>query len=198
MELNGLKGMIGERLARSFVRNKLAPKLCKEEGWDHVLLSNNDYKRHSWTWNTKLFSFDELREDFIVHGFVANRKLLTKYTNAVSVLTKSHCSPDGLLLKLQETGRKKRLKEKTCPSITRFRVEEVSREGDTMKFPVVDGGLEVLEIKCGRKARLMGKQKETYNDLIAKGYPLRMIKVRIVSFDLNQFLVEETKFERFL
>ena len=90
------------------------------------------------------------------------------------------------------------MKEKTCPSITRFRVEEVSREGDTMKFPVVDGGLEVLEIKCGRKARLMGKQKETYNDLIAKGYPLRMIKVRIASFDLNQFLVEETKFERFL
>lgn len=163
-----------------------------------MLLSNNDYKHHSWTWNTKLFSFDEFRVDFIVHGFFANNKLLTKYTNAVSVLTKSHCNPDGLLLKLHETGRKTRLKENICPPITRFKVEETSKEGSTVKFPVVDGGLEIVEIKCGRKARLMGKQKETYNNLIAKGYPLRMIKVRIVSFDLNQFLVEETKFERFL
>ena len=42
------------------------------------------------------------------------------------------------------------------------------------------------------------KQKETYNNLIAKGIPLRMIEVRIVSFDSNRFLVEEHKHDRFL
>jgi len=48
------------------------------------------------------------------------------------------------------------------------------------------------------KAKLMDKQKETYNNLIAEDVPLRMIRVRIVSFDLNRFLVEEHKYERFL
>ncbi len=66
------------------------------------------------------------------------------------------------------------------------------------KLPVVKGDLEIIEIKCGRNARLMDKQKETYNDLIAKNVPLRLIKVRIVSFDLNRFLVEEHKYEKFL
>jgi hypothetical protein len=63
---------------------------------------------------------------------------------------------------------------------------------------VVDGDLEVVEVKCGRSAKLLDKQKETYSDLIAKGVPLRMIKVRIVSFDLNRFLVEERRYDRFL
>ncbi len=45
---------------------------------------------------------------------------------------------------------------------------------------------------------LMGKQKETYNNLIAKGVPLRMVKVKIVSFDANRYLVEQRMFERFV
>lgn len=48
------------------------------------------------------------------------------------------------------------------------------------------------------KALARAQQRETYNNLIAKDVPLRMIKVRIVSFDLNKFLVEERKFETFL
>ncbi len=79
-----------------------------------------------------------------------------------------------------------------------MRIDTSHRSGDLLEFPVVDGNLEIVEIKCGRTAKLMIKQKTTYNDLIAKGIPLRMIKVRIVSFDLNQFLVEERKYERFL
>ena len=33
---------------------------------------------------------------------------------------------------------------------------------------------------------------------VQKDVPLRLIKVRIVSFDLNRFLVEEHKYEKFL
>ena len=55
-----------------------------------------------------------------------------------------------------------------------------------------------MEIKCGRNAKLMDKQKRVYNNLIAKDVPLRLVKVRLVSFDQNKFLVEEHKFERFL
>jgi len=103
-----------------------------------------------------------------------------------------------LLFKLRETGRTNKLKEKERSSIARLHVTLSNTYNGTYVFPVVEGNLEVVEIKCGRNAKLMGKQKETYNNLIAKDIPLRMIKVRIVSFDLNRFLVEEYRFDRFL
>jgi len=198
LEYNGLKGIIGEHLARNFIRNKLAPKLMEDEGWSHVLLSSNDYKHHTWTWNTKLFDFDNFREDFVAHGVYPTMKLLLKYTSAIGILTQNHCTPDGLLLKLRETGKIKRVKKSSWSSIAKLRVEKSRKHGDIFEFPTVGGDLEIVEIKCGRDAKLMGKQKEIYNTLIAKDVPLRLIKVRIVSFDLNRFLVEEHKYERFL
>jgi hypothetical protein len=196
--LNILKGVIGEHLARSFIRNTLAPRLVKEEGWSHVFFSRNDYRQHKRVWMKKLFRFDPLREDFVVHGFYANRKLLSRYAQVAGVLVENHCTPDGLLMKLQLTGEIRKLKKSACPKVASLRIDASHRRGDILEFPVVDGNLEVVEIKCGHKARLMDKQKKTYNDLIAKSIPLRMIKVRIVSFDLNRFLVEEHKYERFL
>lgn len=64
-----------------------------------------------------------------------------------------------------------------------------------MTFPVVDGDSEVLEIKCGRNAKVIGKQKITHYNLIAEGIPLRVVEVRIASFDSNQFLIEERRFQ---
>ena len=197
VELNGIKGSIGEQLARSFIRNKLAPKLVAEEGWDHVLLSHNDYKGNFGAWNQKLFSFERFRDDFLLHGFYANMKLLSKYAETIGVLVKNHCTPDGLLFKLRETGQIQKVKKSFSKNTLSKRFSKLAH-GAIGKFPVVNGELEIVEIKCGRSARLMNKQKETYNNLIAKHVPLRMIKVRIVSLDLNRFIVEQCKFERFL
>ena len=195
LELNILKGVIGEHLARSFIRNTLAPKLVDEEKWDHVVFSRNDYKQSLKAWNEKLFSYDHFRGDFYVHGFYANRQLLSRYAMVVGVLARNHCTPDGLLLKLREKGRKRRVRKNTglFDSWVRNKSE---KHDDVAEYAVVDGDMEVVEIKCGRNAKLMKKQKETYNDLVWKGVPLRMVKVRIVSFDRNKFLVQETKFSR--
>lgn len=198
LEYNGLKGIVGEHLARSFIRNELSLKLATEEGWDHVLFSNGNYKRKAWNWNKKLFSYDSFREDFIVHGFCANVKLLSKYAAAAGVLVQNNCNPDGMLLKLKDTGKTKRFKDSVRPPLARFRAASSPKQKGTLEYPVVSGDMEIVEIKCGRKAKLVDKQKETYNKLIARGVPLRMINVRIVSFDLNKFLVEEHKHERFL
>ena len=78
LEYNGLKGRIGELVARSFVRSVLAPKLVKEEFWDHVFLSNNDYKQRVRSRNAKLFNYDRFREDFVANGFSADTKLLSE------------------------------------------------------------------------------------------------------------------------
>jgi len=198
LEYNGLRGKIGEQVAKSFVRNVLAAKLMKEEQWDHIILSNNDYKQRARSGNTKLFNYDCFREDFIVNGFWADAKLLSKYADTVGILERNHCTPDGVLLKLKETEKTKRVRESECRFPARLYVKESQKDGGCFILPVVDGDLEIVEVKCGRSARLLDKQKETYNDLIAKGVPLRMIKVRIVSFDLNRFLVEERRYDRFL
>ena len=198
LEHNGLRGKIGEQVAKSFVRNVLAAKLEKEEQWDHVVLSNNDYQQRSRSKNTKLFTYDSFREDFVATGFFADTKLLSKYASTVSVLEHSHCTPDGLLLKMKETEKTKRVKESECRFSIRLHLRGLQKDGGCYTLPVVDGDLEVVEVKCGRSAKLLDKQKETYNDLISRGVPLRMIKVRIVSFDLNRFLVEERRYDRFL
>ncbi|MDH5732384.1 MAG: hypothetical protein OEY88_01185 [Candidatus Bathyarchaeota archaeon] len=198
LEWNSLKGVIGEQIARSFIRTQLAPRLITKEGWNTVVLSTNDYRRHRGAWNEKLFRFDHFREDFIVHGVCADTMLLSKYAMVIGVLGQNQCTPDGLLLKLRETGRTKRWKKSACPSIAELRIRNSPKYGSFFEFPIVEGDLEVVEIKCGRNAKLMGKQKETYNNLIAKGVPLRMVNVRIISFDRNKFLVEERKFKQFL
>jgi len=198
LEYNGMRGKIGEQVAKSFVRNVLAARLTKEEDWDHVILSNNDYKQRARSRNTKLFSYDCFREDFVANGFSADVKLLSQYAATVGTLERNHCTPDGLLLKLKETQRTKMVKESECRFPVRLHLKGIQRDGGCFVLPVVDGDVEVVEIKCGRSAKLLDKQKETYNDLIAKGVPLRMIKVRIVSFDLNRFLVEERRYDRLL
>jgi hypothetical protein len=196
LEVNILKGVIGEHLARSFIRNTLAPKLEKEEKWDHVVFSHNDYKQSHKVYNEKLFSYDRFREDFYSHGFYADRPLLSKYAMVVGVLAQNHCAPDGLLLKLQDTGYKRRVEKNIRHFNARSRSRFSQKRGEVSKLPVVKGDLEIVEIKCGRSAKLMKKQKETYNDLIWKGVPVRMVAVRIVSFDRNKFLVQERKFEK--
>jgi hypothetical protein len=197
LELSRLKGQIGEHLAKNFIHNTLAPKLVNEEGWDFVILSNNDYKKHVWAWNTKLFAFDAFRKDFIIHGFCAHTKLLVKYAMVADILTQRHCTPDGLLFKLRKTGVFRTVKPSEWPPFFASNVT-YAHGTDRLTFPIVEGNVEIVEIKCGRYGRLMAKQREVYNQLIVKGIPLRIIRVKIVSFDYNKFLVEEKKFERFV
>ena len=111
-------------------------------------------------------------------------------------MAQNRCTPDGLLLKLQDTGYKRRVEKDSHPFNPKPRSRSSKKREEVSKLPVVKGDLEIVEIKCGRSAKLMKKQKETYNDLIWKGVPVRMIAVRIVSFDRNKFLVQERKFQK--
>ena len=183
-ELNSLKGLIGEYLARSFIRNVLASKLIKTEKWDHIVFTKQ-FK------NRKIFDFNSFKADFTFHGFHATSKLLSTYAIALGHLRKNHCKPDGLILKLRETGHTKAPRQSL---LIPTQIKHHHTLNNRNQLPHVEGNLEVVEIKCGRSARLMSKQKKTYSDLIAKGIPLRVIKVKIVSFDSNSFLVEESRF----
>jgi len=97
-------------------------------------------------------------------------------------------------LKLKETGYVQRAGREACQ---RTLVASAPTCGKNA-LPVVEGDLEVVEIKSGRNARLVAKQKEAYNLLISRDVPIRIVRVKIVSFDMNSFLVEATKVESLL
>ncbi len=191
LDLNILKGIIGEHLARSFIRNKLAVQIIEEEGWSHVILDGSNYRQRYRKWKTGNFSFCDLREDFHRHGFYPSKRLVSKYANTLGILARSHCTPDGLLLKLLETGQVQTPGQEGCQ---RTLIVNTLTSGDNA-LPVVEGDLEVVEIKSGRSAKLVAKQKEAYNRLISRDVPVRIVRVKIVSFDMNSFLVEATKVE---
>jgi hypothetical protein len=57
-------------------------------------------------------------------------------------------------------------------------------------FPVVEGEIEIVEVKSGT-ARLASNQIKSYTDVLRKGYPLRYFHVEIISFERNQFEIKE-------
>jgi hypothetical protein len=58
------------------------------------------------------------------------------------------------------------------------------------KFPMIDGEIEVIEIKSDR-AHLQAYQRKNYVKLIKNGYILHFFRVRIASFEDNQFEIQE-------
>ena len=45
--------MIGEHLARSYIKTQLAPELMLDERWDQVVLSHNHYRQNLGGWNAR-------------------------------------------------------------------------------------------------------------------------------------------------
>ena len=60
----------------------------------------------------------------------------------------------------------------------------------TEQFPIVNGEIEVIEVKSN-KAHLQAYQRKNYVRLINNGYALHFFRVRIVSFESNQFEIQE-------
>lgn len=57
-------------------------------------------------------------------------------------------------------------------------------------FPIVDGEVEVAEVKSD-KATLPPHQKRSYGNILREGYVLHFFHVNIVSFEKNEFEIEE-------
>ena len=111
--------------------------------------------------------------------------------------------PDGFLVKLKKTGKSKSLRE----ALTDFGLERFDHwyvgwgpylygtfwrsehdEGEVL--PIVDGEVEIIEVKSG-KSILLAYQRKSYLKAIKNGYLLRFFHVEIVSFKKNHFEVKE-------
>jgi len=59
------------------------------------------------------------------------------------------------------------------------------------KLPIVNGEIEVIEVKSD-KAHLQAYQRKNYIKLVNNGFVLHFFRVRIISFERNQFEITET------
>jgi hypothetical protein len=196
-EMNNWKARITERLIHCYIDDVLIPMLRKQ-GWDNAIFSPHawfgdeveenkhrpDYMKIFWRHEEKFFIKNRL---FPTQDLMVKFKRLTKTLQNV---------PDGFLFKLKTTGELKRLNEalkelQVSPSWSEgdytFNYQE--QNGDKL-LPIVDGEIEVVEIKSD-KATLPSHQKRSYGNILREGYVLRFFHVNIVSFEKNEFEIEE-------
>jgi hypothetical protein len=189
------KGEVTESLVKCYISDVLIP-MFEKDGWFKVMFLENiplylymdmfpAYGQNYLSLSSELAKRlpkeltqnqrDFLRDKF---GLIKSRlheknihpcqELLDNFEKLCIFLNNT---PDGFLVKTNKIGTEM--------------VEEEKR-----KIPVVDGEIEVIEVKAD-KGKLTRAQKDQYSTLVKNGYPLRLFHVSIVSIDDNNFEVEE-------
>lgn len=186
-EWSNWKGRLCEELAMDYIRDILIPELREKEKWQHIFVmkqAGGFIKIDDRVYINE----EQVTRDFFFYGLYPSRRLLRKYIDVTRILSYESCVPDGLLMKLNDTGEMKRLKD----TVSRSYLPPEIRNEDIIDLPIVDGEIEILEIKS-KKSPLRAKQKLVYSTLIMKGFPLRLFHVHMISFDQNRFAVRERR-----
>lgn len=192
-----LKGEIAERLVRCYINDVLIPALHKT-GWEKVVFTpftwfgdeteinenRPPYARIFWRHEEKFFTRINV---FPTQDFLSKFKCLTKLLKNL---------PDGFLVKMKRTGNFKPLGE----ALEELKIDRSWSEEDyefnpdehneKESLPIVDGEIEVVEVKSGR-SNLPPHQKRSYGNFLEKGYVLRFFHVNIISFKRNEFEIEQ-------
>lgn len=179
---NNWQADVTERLVGNYIKGVLIPAL-KLQGWNEAIYTNdsgfqifydeNESLRpthRQGIWNNVVCGF------FIKNDLYPSEELMSSLKKLVSLLKHT---PDGYLFKLNKTGQIKSLKR--------------INDSDSEQLPVVNGEIEVVEVKSG-KARLSIGQKEDYSNAINEKFFLRFYKVDVISFENNVFEIEERLF----
>ena len=208
-----MKARITEILVESCIKEVIAPTL-KKEGWDDVIYTNAWYRTKEGEVRTFARSssaeyLNKIEERILVaNGFYPTRKFLTKFRRLTSLL---EIVSDGFLIKLKTTGNFKPLEETVEEfgldyenvGLSRYLLTDFYGLGQhrdqmlklsflkfTNKLPIVNGEIEVVEVKSG-KARLPSDQRRSYLNAVRSGYPLRFFRVKIISFLGNEYEIRE-------
>lgn len=211
-ELNNWKARITERLVQCYIKDNIIPKL-KEEQWDDVIYTSGWFKAErskDSPFTQGLFAkYENKTEERILlgYGFFPTKAFLKKFKKLTSLLENI---PDGFLIKLRRTGTS-RSREEAIQEFglnfqglsfqhflgtnifgSRHHVEMFihSKSHEDKLLPVVDGEVEVIEVKSG-KSNLPPSQKRSYRNILREGYVLRFFHVEIISFEDNKFEIEE-------
>ena len=197
-ELNNFKARLTERLVKRYIEKILIPALRKQ-GWNQVI-----FEPHTWFgdeveqnknrpkhlqifWNFESFFF-------IRNGLYPTKVFLKSFKKLTKVLENT---PDGFLVKLRKTKQTKLLKD----ALEEFGLQNrglsfgeysyiPSEHDGNEQLQVVEGEIEVVEVKTGN-AIIPSHQMVSYRKVLEERYVLRFFHVNIISFEKNEFEIEE-------
>lgn len=189
-ELSNWKARITERLVRCYIEDVVIPTLRKQ-GWSEVI-----FTPFAWCGTEPEEEFEWEQKFFIANGLFPTKEFLRTFIKLTRLL---ETVPDGFLLKVRKTERTKPLKG----ALKEFGLENVqsfgirgeywfirSEHNENEQLPIVNGEIEVIEVKSG-KSVLAPSQKRSYRKILQEGYVLRFFHVNIISFEKNEFEIEE-------
>ena len=191
---NNWQAHVTERLVGNYIEDKLIPAL-KYQGWNEVIFTPYAWFNHEENfWEQKLE-----QKFFIENGLYPTKELLETFKKLTRLLENT---PDGFLVKLRKTERTKPLKEalkEFSLSLENSRIdwrgnggfrEHDENEQLPEQLPIVNGEIEVIEVKSGN-AILPPNQKRSYGKILQEGFVLRFFHVNVISFEKNEFEIKE-------
>jgi len=216
--INNYKGRITETLVKYYISENLIPKLKEEKGWTDVffdklvcpinriekelLQGNTQAVKEMEEWNRSYYLdrpkniISEINKVFLVKKIFPNEHLLD---NCLRLLMVLGVATDGMIFKTKRTN-KEISKQKALSTInknynmfnleTNVSVNYVDEEELPEKIPLVDGEIEIIEVKSGN-ARIPLHQIEDYQKAIENGFFLRYFHIDIISFKDNMFELKE-------
>jgi hypothetical protein len=197
-KLSVLKGQIGEKVAESYINHVTIRNLKSTGGYGTAIY-----------WPTSRLNLIEAspyitRRETLVRPFLLNKvlptsELLARFDSIVQTL---NTMPDGFLLKANRTSKimslRKGLNQLGLPlhiPIASPYMRTPEDSGDQLKFstqmPEVDGDVEFVEVKTD-SGGFRAKQVKAYTKALKRGFHLRVVVVRLVSFENNRFDVAES------
>lgn len=196
--LNNFKSRLTERLVKQYIEKTLIPDL-RVQGWDqiiftpHVWFGVEEEQNKNRPKSRQIFMNSELIF-FVSNGLYPTGDFL-KYFKKLTRVIKN--APDGFLVKLRRTNQTKLLKDTlkefglkgggwSVGGFSFFPSEHDRNE----QLQVVEGEIEIVEVKTG-KAIINSCQMIDYRKVLEEKYALRFFHVNILSFEKNEFEIEE-------
>jgi hypothetical protein len=178
---NPQKGRLGEKLVKSYINDDLIPSLKKTEGWTDIIYTVAWFKA---TYSQDFQDFIKFEEEkqtrrLLANGFYPTKEFVDYFNKLIDSLSNT---PDGFLIKMKRNGAFRKVKEAIEEYNLTSKIQLEDIKGNLLlelhikdkMLPVVDGKIEVIEVKSGTGNKL---QVDSYKNSVANGYPLRLYKV---------------------
>ncbi len=191
-------GHRGEELVENYIRHNLIPTLQNKDAWTDIIYTGAWFKStHSSTYPEAFIKFEEEQEvrELLLDGFYPTPEFLNYFKKLTISLSNV---PDGFLIKMKRTGIKRKVKEAIKEYDITSNIQVHDRYGNQLyvlpnaeqMLPVVDGKIEVVEVKTGAGNQL---QVNSYRNAVANGYPLRLFKVDLKALSIFEKVIVDPK-----
>jgi hypothetical protein len=188
------RGRIGERLVECYINDELIPSLKKTEGWTDIIYTIAWFKA---TYPQKdyqdFIKFEEEKQTrlLIANGFYPTKEFADYFNKLIDSLSNT---PDGFLIKMKRNGAFRKVKQAIEDYNLTSKIQLEDFDGNLMlqlpnvdeKLSVVDGKIEVVEVKTGVGNQL---QVWSYRNAVTNGYPLHLFKVDLKSLEIRDKLI---------